>query len=149
MNRRRFVLLLATLPVLFAPGLARAEESRAATLYKDPACGCCTEYGRYLEANGLAVTVVEDADALEAIRAKYGVPERLAGCHAAVIGGYVVEGHVPFAAIDRLLAEKPSIPGIALPGMPMGSPGMGGVKEAPFEIVVIGDELQPRLFTVE
>lgn len=149
MNRRRFVLLLGTLPFLLGPGLAHAAVARAGTLYKDPSCGCCTEYGRYLGQHGFKLTVVDDADKLEAIRAKYHVPEYLTGCHSLIVEGFVIEGHVPVAAINRLLAEKPPITGIALPGMPMGAPGMAGKKEAPFEILVITDRGDPTLFATE
>jgi hypothetical protein len=133
----------------FAPAALHAEEARQATLYKDPSCGCCAEYGRYLEANGYRVTVVDSGDELDAINAKYGVPEHLQGCHATVIEGYVIEGHVPVAVISRLLQERPPIPGIALPGMPEGSPGMSGVKQGAFAIFVITDEEKPPLYAIE
>lgn len=149
LSRRRAVLLLATLPVLLSPALARAATARTATLYKDPDCGCCTEYGRYLGAHGFRVSVVADLAALQAVRTAHLVPAAFEGCHAVVIEGYVVEGHVPAAAIERLLAERPPIRGIALPGMPMGSPGMGGLKEGPFEIVAIDDSPEPTVFAVE
>ncbi len=149
MNRRRFVLFLGALPVLCAPGLARAASNRAATLYKDPACGCCADHARYLTRAGFAVTVVDDPAALDAIKAEYRVPPALQGCHSTVIEGYVIEGHVPAGVIERLLAERLPIRGLALPGMPLGSPGMGGAKEAPFEIVVIDDAPRPTVYAVE
>jgi len=114
-----------------APGLN-------ATVYRDPACGCCASYADYLRKNGFKVDVVETAN-MAAVKAKYGVPPQLSSCHTTIIDGYVVEGHVPVLAVKRLLAEKPSIKGIALPGMPMGSPGMSGEKEAPFVIYEIMD----------
>jgi len=146
---RAIVTALVLFVLAFAPVALHAEEARQATLYKDPSCGCCTEYGRYLEANGYQVTVVDSADELDGIKAKYGVPEHLQGCHSTVIEGYVIEGHVPVAAISRLLREKPSIPGISLPGMPLGSPGMSGAKEGAFEIFVIADEEKPPLYATE
>lgn len=115
---------------------AVAEESIPATLYKSPDCACCEEYADYLRSSGFAVTVVETRN-MTPIKQKYGVREDLEGCHTTVIGGYVVEGHVPVAAMKRLLKEKPAIKGISLPGMPDGSPGMSGVKEGPFEILSI------------
>ncbi len=131
------------------PASARAGEARPATLYKDPQCGCCTEYGRYLEANGFTVTVVDSTAEIDALHARYRVPAHLEGCHSTVIDGYVIEGHVPVAAINRLLAEKPSIPGLSLPGMPEGSPGMSGHKQGAFPIFVISDEVEPPLFAIE
>ncbi|MBM3482042.1 MAG: hypothetical protein FJX66_01935 [Alphaproteobacteria bacterium] len=140
MNRRDF-LLTGTAVALFAlAGPARASAPRLATLYKDPLCGCCTDYGHYLEANGFAVTVIADADAMVAKKAEFRVPAALEGCHSTVIESYIVEGHVPIAAIDKLLTERPNFRGLSLPGMPMGSPGMNGEKEGPFEVVVITDE---------
>ena len=108
----------------------------AATLYKDPECGCCEEYARYLEAHGFAVERKSTTD-MASVHAAAGVPFGLDGCHATFIGGYVVEGHVPVAAIRKLLAEKPAIRGISLPGMPAGSPGMDGTKVTPFHIYAI------------
>ncbi len=149
MNRRRFVLLLGALPVLLAPALARAASGRAATLYKDPSCGCCADYARYLERSGFAVTVVDDSAAMATIKAEHRVPASLQGCHSTLIEGYVIEGHVPAGVIARLLAERPAIRGIALPGMPMGSPGMSGAKEGPFEIVAIDGAARPTIYAVE
>jgi hypothetical protein len=129
-------------------GHADAEESaRSATLYKDPQCGCCEEYAKYLERNGFDVTVKPTHD-LALIKRQAGVPERLEGCHTTMIDGYVVEGHVPVNTIDRLLTERPDIMGISLPGMPQGSPGMTGRKTEPFTIYEI-NEGEPRVFTVE
>ena len=89
------------------------------------------------------------AQELDALNARFGVPEHLQGCHATVIEGYVIEGHVPVAAISRLLQEKPPIPGISLPGMPEGSPGMSGTKQGAFAIFVISDEEKPPLYAIE
>lgn len=149
MNRRHFLLAGTALALLAPLTHVRAATPRAATLYKDPLCGCCTDYGHYLEANGFAVTVIADADAMLAKKAEFRVPAALEGCHSTVIEGYIVEGHVPVSAIEKLLIERPNFRGISLPGMPLGSPGMNGEKEAPFEIVAITDEPSPRVFAVE
>jgi hypothetical protein len=92
-------------------------------MYKNPQCGCCEEYANYLRQNGFRVTV-KPAHNMSLISRQNGVPAELAGCHTALIDGYVVEGHVPVGAIKKLLSERPSIKGISLPGMPDGSPGM-------------------------
>jgi hypothetical protein len=135
-------LVLATLP-------APAEEKVPATLYKNPDCACCEKYADYLRSNGFAITVIE-ARNMTPIKRKYGVSEDLEGCHTTVIGDYVVEGHVPVAAMKRLLKEKPAIKGISLPGMPEGSPGMSGVKEGPFEILAItGQDVPAPVFAKE
>jgi hypothetical protein len=136
---RLIPVLLLLAAGLFAP-MPSASAADAvpppATVYKDPSCGCCGAYVEYLRRNGFAVSVVETPD-LAAVKEKEGVPASLGGCHTMTVGGYVVEGHVPVAALRRLLAEKPAIRGISLPGMPEGSPGMGGTKQAPFTIYAI------------
>jgi hypothetical protein len=131
---------LSVFAVLSALVFSFASPSRAAenfTLYKDPNCGCCGDYAKVLESEGFRVRVKETT-ALDALRRMAGVPDTLASCHTMTIGNYVVEGHVPVAAVRKLLAEKPDIRGIALPGMPQGSPGMTGVKEGPFVVYEIG-----------
>ena len=130
-----------------AGGPAQAGEPRAATLYKDPQCGCWEAYADHLRESGFEVTVTPTHQ-LPQIKRQHGVPSALEGCHTTLVDGYVVEGHVPVATLLRLLAEKPDIRGISLPGMPAGSPGMSGEKTAPFTIYEIG-EGQPRLYAVE
>ncbi|MGE5270950.1 MAG: DUF411 domain-containing protein [Thiohalocapsa sp.] len=98
-----------------------------ATLYKNPECGCCEAYADYLRGNGFAVKLIPSNDLL-VMGQKYGIPDADAPCHISLIGGYVVGGHMPFEIVNRLLAEKPQITGINLPGMPTGTPGMLGRK---------------------
>ena len=136
MRNLLFLVMLAAL--LGGGGLAMAEESRAATLYKNPACACCEGYADYLRDNGFEVTVKPTHD-LPLLHRQHGVPEVLVGCHTTLIDGYVVEGHVPVNTLIRLLTERPDIKGISLPGMPAGSPGMFGEKTEPFTIYEIGD----------
>src|SRR5262245_13179122 len=109
--------------ILLVPAVPARAEAPAALMYKSPQCGCCEEYAKYLN----EVTVKESRN-LSLISRQNGVPEQLAGCHTTLIGGYVVEGHVPVGAIYKLLKERPAIKGISLPGMPAGSPGMTGAK---------------------
>jgi hypothetical protein len=130
--------LSVPVPLALSPN-ALAENAKSGTLYKNPDCSCCEEYTKYLRRNGYTINVVSTDD-LSAVKRKHSVPEQLEGCHTLVIGQYVVEGHVPSKHIDRLLAEKPTIRGISLPGMPTGSPGMGGRKEAPFTIYEVGSD---------
>src|SRR5437870_944167 len=122
------------------PALALSRPARAApvqvTLYKSPECGCCDGYADYLRAHGFAVTANATPD-LSEISRKAGIPPEFQGCHTAFIGDYVVDGHVPVEAIEKLLAEKPAIKGITLPGMPLGSPGMTGDKTEPFTVYAI------------
>ena len=95
----------------------------AVTVYKSATCGCCALWVTHLKDNGFPTTAEDVAD-LGSVKKKHGVPEALQSCHTALIDGYVVEGHVPADLIDRLLAERPQVVGIAVPGMPIGSPGM-------------------------
>ncbi len=110
-----------------------AEPRPAITVYKSPTCGCCGNYATYLKRQGFDVAVVDTRNMGE-IKQKYGIPSALESCHTSVIGDYVVEGHIPVEAINKLLGEKPAIAGIALAGMPSGSPGMPGPKSGPFQI---------------
>jgi hypothetical protein len=137
--------LMLALGVLLGIAVARADDTKV-MMYKNPQCGCCEEYAKYLRRNGFKVTVKETHN-MSLISRQNGVPEKLAGCHTMLIGGYVVEGHVPVGAINKLLKERPNIKGISLPGMPDGSPGMTGVKTEPFTIYEVSDEA--KVFAVE
>jgi hypothetical protein len=103
-------------------------------VHRSPGCGCCHEWEAYLRDQGYEVRASDDPD-IAAFKASLGVPASSQACHTALIDGYVVEGHVPVAAIEDLLQERPGIDGIALAGMPPGSPGMSGVQQGPFEVV--------------
>lgn len=103
------------------------------TVHKTPTCGCCGDYVGYLEKQGATVRITEHQNLTEE-RSARNIPTSLESCHFSEVEGYVVEGHVPAEAIVQLIAERPEISGIALPGMPAGSPGMGGTKLSPFTI---------------
>ena len=146
MKRTTRLAVIATLLTLPLPALA---DPIQATLYKNPQCGCCEGYADYLRANGFAVEVKPTNDLAEISR-RAGVPEEFQGCHSTMIEGYVVDGHVPIDIVRRLLSERPAIAGITLPGMPMGSPGMGGEKTAPFTVYgVTKDGQAPTVYAVE
>ena len=134
---KRTILMTALLAI--SAGFATAEERIAATLFKNPGCACCDKYADYLRENGFDVTVFENPN-MSLIKQQHGVRNDLEGCHSTIVGGYVVEGHVPVSQIKRLLIDKPAIKGISLPGMPQGSPGMSGEKEEPFTIYSITGE---------
>jgi len=142
--------ILAWLLVVFlgAAPVALAQEPIAATIYKDPQCSCCSNYAKYLRSHGFEIKIIDTAE-LWSVKQEHGVPDDLAGCHTMTVGDYVVEGHVPIATLNRLLGEKPPIKGIALPGMPQGSPGMSGEKEGPFEIFTISDGRPRTVYAVE
>lgn len=137
---------------VFAAALAIAVPASAdglhGTLYKNPSCGCCAAWGQYLRENGFEVDLVNSGEKVAAMKQSYAVPLEAEGCHSFVIEDYIVEGHVPVGAILKLLEERPDIRGITLPGMPSGSPGMGGTKEGPLTVYTIGDG-EPEIFYVE
>jgi hypothetical protein len=132
------VVVAALLSALNSFRVAPGEAKASVQLYKNPNCNCCDGYAAYLRNPGYAVTTTPTHN-LSLIRREHGVPGRLAGCHTTIVAGYVVEGHVPVGVLDKLLAERPRIKGISLPGMPDGSPGMTGSKGEPFTIYEIPD----------
>jgi hypothetical protein len=135
-TRRTAAATLAAAVAPLAPSRAARPGAAEAVLYRDPDCGCCGDYADHLRAHGHAVRVVATGD-LARIKREHGVPEALRSCHTTLVGGYVVEGHVPVGVVERLLAERPAIRGVALPGMPLGSPGMLGPKSEPFVIYAL------------
>jgi hypothetical protein len=116
-------------------------------LFKDPQCGCCESYADYLRGNGFSVTV-KPTHELAAMSRAAGIPDDFQGCHLSLVGDYAVSGHVPVDTVNRLLAERPPIRGLALPGMPHGSPGMNGPKTEPFTIYGFGAGA-PAVYAVE
>ncbi|WP_291869427.1 DUF411 domain-containing protein [Bradyrhizobium sp.] len=133
---RRSVLRLAAAALVVSASSA-VGQSASILVHKDPNCGCCAGWVRHLEAAGFAVRVEEVAD-LEVIRKRLGVPQDLAACHTAEVGGYVIEGHVPAPALRKLLEERPRAAGLAVPGMPVGSPGMEGGVPQKYEVILFG-----------
>lgn len=120
-------------------------------VYKSPTCGCCNEWVKHLRANGFTVETenVPTSAQLARIKADYGIDGSLTSCHTAVIDGYVIEGHVPADVIQKLLAERPNVAGLAVPGMPIGSPGMEGPNPQPYDIVTFGGEGGPTVYATK
>jgi hypothetical protein len=132
---RRFFLQCAGAAALMPVG-ASASPWPPVTVHKDPTCGCCSGWVAHLELNGFDVRVIETTD-LNRLKTRLGVPFDLAGCHTAEIDKYVVEGHVPAAALKRFLSERPAALGLSVPGMPSGSPGMTGDYEE-YDVILFG-----------
>lgn len=103
-------------------------------VYKSPACGCCKDWVKHLRDHGFTVKTQDVAD-VTPIKAKHGVLPALASCHTALVDGYVVEGHVPADDLKRLLRERPAVAGVAVPGMPAGSPGMEGTRQDRYQVL--------------
>lgn len=136
---------------LAASALPLATTAAAPTpveVWKDPSCGCCKDWVDHMQANGFQVTVHETGN--NAVRARLGLPQKLGSCHTALVGGYLVEGHVPASDVRALLQQKPKALGLAVPGMPVGSPGMDGAvygeRRDPYEVLLVARDGSTRVF---
>lgn len=106
-------------------------------VYKTAQCGCCSEWVEHLKANGFTVKAVNVENPSD-YREKAGIPDQLGSCHTGMVKGYAIEGHVPAADIKRLLEHKPKARGLAVPAMPLGSPGMEGPRKDPYDVLLVG-----------
>lgn len=148
LNRRR--LLLSATALACSPLLARtAGDKPLVEVWKDPNCGCCHLWVEHLQANGFAVQTHDVGNT--AARKRLGMPEKLGSCHTARVAGYVIEGHVPASDILRLLKERPQALGLAVPGMPIGSPGMDGPeykgRKDPYAVLLVQRDGNTRTFS--
>jgi hypothetical protein len=121
-----------------AAGVASVAASRSMTIYRSTGCSCCHLWAQIARDGGWNVAAADVTD-MATFMADHGIPAEAASCHVTLVDGYAVVGHVPLAAIERLLADRPDIDGIALPGMPAGSPGMSGSATAPFEVIAFSE----------
>ena len=151
--------LLLAAPLMLTIGGPPVTMSQAMTssapvieVYKTPTCGCCSKWVKHLRDAGFNVHTEDvQQDALDKIKAKHGVPPSAVSCHTARVQGYTVEGHVPASEIKRLLKERPNVAGLAVPGMPQGSPGMEapGVPLQPYNVLAFDREGKTRVFSVQ
>lgn len=146
-SRRRFIVATLALAAT-AAWPARAAAGPRVAVWKSPSCGCCKDWIALLQREGFAVQTFEQGN--NAMRAQLGLALRHGSCHTARIGGYLVEGHVPVREIRRLLAEKPDAIGIAVPGMPVGSPGMDGPeyggRRDPYDVLLVHRDGSSRVY---
>jgi len=142
-------LLSAGLCVIAAVGFVLRPENKdlqpTMVVYKSPTCGCCVKWVEHMQDAGFVVESRDMRD-MGSIKRHLGIPDVASSCHTAVVEGYVIEGHVPAEYVQKLLREKPDIPGIAVPGMPIGSPGMEGPNAKPYEVVVFNQEEVTDIF---
>ena len=129
-----------------ALALTKADKQKI-EVFKTPSCGCCYGYVLFLEEEKFAVKQT-DMRSLHTVKKKYNIPLEMQSCHTSILGKYFIEGHVPLEAINKLLIEQPDIDGIALPGMPIGTPGMPGEKEEPFIIYQLVDGKSSVFMTI-
>ena len=118
-------------------------------VYKTPTCGCCAKWVEHMKQNGFTVNVTDLRD-LSEIKSRHGVPSKVQSCHTGIVNGYVVEGHVPAADVKKLLKEKPAVAGLALPGMPQGSPGMEApphIVPPPYEVLTFDKKGATRVYS--
>ena len=139
----------AWLPAALAQGPATTKGNKPQIqVWKDPDCGCCKDWVIHLEANGFAVRVNDSGNT--AARARLGIPTKLGSCHTGLVDGYAIEGHVPAREILRLLREKTAVLGLAVPGMPVGSPGMDGAvygdRRDPYDVLLISRDGSTRVY---
>lgn len=135
------VAVLGIAASVFTGRSAEAARQSVIEVYKDPACGCCSLWVEHLRDHGFAVTA-RDTRQLAALKAENGVPREMQSCHTALVDGYVIEGHVPAADVQRLLTDRPAIAGLAVAGMPIGSPGMEveGVPAQPYDVMAFSED---------
>jgi hypothetical protein len=141
MRRRQFLIVTFAAAV---PRLAFAADVPV-TIYRNPSCGCCDVYADYLKRNGFRVELIDTLDAAS-IHTKFNVPEKLEGCHTAVIGKHVFEGLIPAEYLKRVVSANRPIRGLAVPGMPVGAPGMPGTARGPINVYYLDDSATPKVF---
>jgi hypothetical protein len=136
--KRRNILVAITSLVVVAISSRSQSSGPLVTVFKTPTCGCCGKWVEHLKANGFTVKVQEVNDT-SAYERQYRVPRSMVSCHTAVVNGYTIEGHVPAAEIKRLLSERPRVVGLAVPGMPVGSPGMDAAHSDAYSVFVFDE----------
>ena len=146
MKRRYFLTLLTAAAAALSLPVVAKQALPQVQVFKDPNCGCCGVWVEHMKDAGFSVTVTE-VDDTSVARRKYGLPERFGSCHTAVVGGYVVEGHVPANDVKKLLVMKPVAIGLTVLGMPVGSPGMEmGSRKDPYQVLLVAKDGRERVF---
>lgn len=152
------VVVIATTAGVYFSGIMKEKNEKSVTslstisgtkiiMYKSPNCGCCTNYADKLKEVGVNIDIVSVED-MSSMKDERNIPQDMRSCHTLEADGYVVEGHVPIEAIEKLLTERPAVDGIAMPGMPAGALGMGGIKKNPFEVYQITDGEYAKFVTI-
>ncbi|RJF98167.1 DUF411 domain-containing protein [Noviherbaspirillum saxi] len=133
---KKHLLFKAALVAVLAAHLGANAANPVIEVFKSESCGCCSEWIKHLETNGFTVKAQNVANPSD-YRERFGIPEELGSCHTGVVQGYALEGHVPAAEIKKLLAERPKAKGLAVPAMPLGSPGMEGPRKDPYDVMLV------------
>jgi hypothetical protein len=140
--------ILLLIPIIISQifNIQAASAEETITVYKSPTCGCCTKWISHLEANGFKVNAIDTKDMYK-VKKDAGLHFGLGSCHTGIIDGYTIEGHVPASDIKRLLTERPAVRGLAVPGMPMGSPGMEGPRKDRYSVLTFDDSGKTTVFS--
>lgn len=153
--KHKLLIALTIALIGLAPGM-RAQGQRQAgpsvDVFKSPTCGCCSKWVEHMRKAGFTVHVTEMEDAeLQKIKDRYGVPASARSCHTARVAGFTIEGHVPPVEVQRMLKEKPKVLGLAVPGMPLGSPGMevSGMKPHPYNVLTFDKQGATQVYSVQ
>lgn len=142
----KILMMALAVAVLVPQTAARVQPMPTIDVYKTPTCGCCSKWVEHLRSNGFAVRTT-NLDTLDDVKARHAVPSRVQSCHTGLVDGYVIEGHVPASDIQALLQKRPPIVGLAVPGMPVGSPGMEGPNARPYDVVTFDKQGRTGVFT--
>lgn len=143
--KRRTLLQGLAVAALFPGAAFKAAAQPLVDIYLNPSCGCCGAWVDHLRANGFSVKVTQVEDTGE-VRSRFKMPEKFASCHTAMVEGYALEGHVPAREIKRMLKEKPKAIGLAVPDMPIGSPGMEGARNDAYDVLLIDAKGSARIY---
>jgi hypothetical protein len=141
-------MLLSLSMVAAASYRIRGQQRPHVDVYKDPTCGCCAIWVTHMKMRGFDTTVTDVRD-IAAVKTKHNVPTALRSCHTALVGGYVIEGHVPASDVQRLLKQRPKVSGLAVPGMPTGSPGMEGENGRPYDVLTFDAAGKTTVFSTQ
>ena len=133
--------------LLISSASSAQQKAPVVNVFKTATCGCCSKWVDHMKAAGFEMRV-QDVEDIAAVKKRLGVADDISSCHTSQVDGYVIEGHVPASSVQRLLKERPKVAGLAVPGMPMGSPGMevpSGQKDA-YSVVAFGGGQPPRVY---
>jgi hypothetical protein len=146
-NRTRTLILPLLLTAAMAAGAGAQKPPLTVEVFKTATCGCCAKWVEHLRQSGFSTKATDlSQEDLNALKAKHNVPRALHSCHTATVGGYVVEGHIPAVTVQKLLKEKPAVAGIAVPGMPAGSPGMEGPHPQAYDVLTFDKHGATKVF---
>ena len=149
-NRSQTMILAVLLTTVAAAGPGAQKPPLTVEVFKSATCGCCAKWVELLRTSGFSPKVTDlSPTELSDVKAKHNVPRALQSCHTAIVGGYVIEGHTPMADIQRLLKQRPAVVGLAVPGMPVGSPGMEGPNPQPYDVLTFDKQGATKVFSTQ